>query len=106
MRIVTARATAIIAALAVLTTVSGCARNRAGGKANTAYIAEAQQMNQQFTAQIRQEVTAYLAKHPELVNKAAPACKTRRHLTQKLAYSTLDWKLARSNRSDSCQIPP
>ena len=41
--------------------------------ANTAYIGEAQQMNQQFTAQIRQEVTAYLAKHPELVNKAAPA---------------------------------
>ena len=41
--------------------------------ANTAYLGEAQQMNQQFTAQIRQEVTAYLAKHPELLNKAAPA---------------------------------
>ena len=41
--------------------------------ANTAYLAEAQQMNQQFSAQVRQEVTDYLAKHPELMNKAAPA---------------------------------
>lgn len=41
--------------------------------ANTAYVAEAQQMNQQFSVQVRQEVSAYLAKHPELLNKAAPA---------------------------------
>ena len=41
--------------------------------ANTAYIAEAQQMNQQFSAQVRQEVTDYLSKHPELLNKTAPA---------------------------------
>jgi hypothetical protein len=41
--------------------------------ANTAYIGEAQQLNQQFTAQVRQEVTDYLGKHPELLNKAAPA---------------------------------
>jgi len=39
MRIPLPRATAAIAALAVLVTVGGCARNRAGGKANTAYIA-------------------------------------------------------------------
>lgn len=39
MRIVLSRGTAAIAALAVLMSVAGCARNRAGGKANTAYIA-------------------------------------------------------------------
>ena len=41
--------------------------------ANTAYIGEAQGLNQQFSAQVRQEVTEYLSKHPELLNKAAPA---------------------------------
>jgi hypothetical protein len=41
--------------------------------ANTAYLGEAQQLNQQFSAGVRQEVTDYLAKHPEVLNKAAPA---------------------------------
>lgn len=41
--------------------------------ANTAYISEAQQLNQQFSAQVRQEVTEYLGKHPELLNKVPPA---------------------------------
>jgi outer membrane protein assembly factor BamD len=39
MRIVSGRATVIIAALAVLSTVSGCAGRRSSSKANTAYIA-------------------------------------------------------------------
>lgn len=51
----------------------GLLSDRDVAAANTAYVAEAQQMNQQFSAQVRQEVTAYLAKHPELLNKAAPA---------------------------------
>lgn len=41
--------------------------------ANTAYIAEAQQLNQQVSAQVRQETTEYLAKHPEVLNRTAPA---------------------------------
>lgn len=41
--------------------------------ANTAYLGEAQQLNQQFSASVRQEVSEYLSKHPELLNKAAPA---------------------------------
>jgi hypothetical protein len=51
----------------------GLLSDRDVAAANTAYIGEAQQMNQQFSAQVRQEVTEYLAKHPELLNKAAPA---------------------------------
>lgn len=39
MQILSRRTTAVIAALTVLATVGGCARNRVGGKANTAYIA-------------------------------------------------------------------
>lgn len=39
MRLANGRVTAVIAALAVLATVSGCASNRASSKANTAYIA-------------------------------------------------------------------
>ena len=51
----------------------GLLSDRDVAAANTAYIGEAQQMNQQFSAQVRQEVTEYLAKRPELLNKAAPA---------------------------------
>ena len=51
----------------------GLLSDRDVAAANTAYLGEAQQLNQQFSAQVRQEVTEYLAKHPEVLNKAAPA---------------------------------
>lgn len=51
----------------------GLLSDREVAAANTAYLAEAQQLNQQFSAQVRQEVSEYLVKHPEVLNKAAPA---------------------------------
>ena len=51
----------------------GLLSDRDVAAANTAYLGEAQQLNQQFSAQVRQDVTEYLAKHPEVLNKAAPA---------------------------------
>ena len=51
----------------------GLLSDRDVAAANTAYLGEAQQLNQQFSAQVRQDVTDYLAKHPEVLNKAAPA---------------------------------
>lgn len=51
----------------------GLLSDRDVAAANTAYLAEAQQLNQQFSSQVRQEVTEYLGKHPELLNRAQPA---------------------------------
>ena len=51
----------------------GLLSDRDVAAANTAYLGEAQQLNQQFSAQVKQEVTEYLNKHPELLSKAGPA---------------------------------
>ncbi len=51
----------------------GLLSDRDVAAANTVYLGEAQQVNQQFSASVRQEVTDYLAKDPEVLGKSAPA---------------------------------